>query len=159
MFIPSRRHSYRHPQHHPVAAVKTDQRQLLSPSLRDPAEVPVALPSNLREKEQPFPEFPDWMAGLSQYLPPDVDEALGEFQYCALMGVVVGLKDRDLSPFVADHAEIIPPLMEDIRSVYDQIMASGADFSHEDFIYRAFDYGIHKAYYLDWDRYMSHEMY
>lgn len=139
--------------------MKTDKEKLLSLILRETAGAPVVLPRNLREKDQPFPEFPDWMAGLSDYLPSDVDEVLGEFQYCALMGVVVGMRDRDLSPFVAEHAEIIPPLMEDIRSVYDQIQTSGADYSHEGFIFRAFDYGIHKAYYLDWDRYMSHEMY
>lgn len=104
-------------------------------------------------------EFSQWMADLADFLPSDGDPALGEYQYCALMGVVVGMRDRDLSPFEADHTEIIPPLMEDIRSVYDQILASGAAYSHEGFIYRAYDYGIHKAYYLDWDRYMSHELY
>jgi hypothetical protein len=75
------------------------------------------------------------------------------------MGMVVGFGDRNLSPYVAQHTAIIPPLLEDIRSVYQQVRASGAAYSPEEFIFRAFDYGIHKAYYLDWDLYLSHDMY
>ncbi len=139
--------------------MKYDKDQLLAVILRQTAEKPAPLPKHLREKEAPFPHFAEWLSALSVWLPDDVDAELGEYQYSALMGLVIGFGDRGLSPYVAQHTAIIPPLLEEIASVYHQVKTSGNAYSHEDFIYRAYDYGIHKAYYLDWDLYMSNDMY
>lgn len=139
--------------------MKFDQDQLLAVILRQGAEKPAPLPRNMREKEAPFPQFMAWMKALTVFLPDGVHPQLGEYQYSALMGLVVGFGDRGLSPYLEQHTAIIPPLLAEIASVYQQIKSSGNAYSHEDFIYRAFDYGIHKAYYLDWDLYMSHDMY
>ena len=104
-------------------------------------------------------DFGAWLRELEQHLPPPGAAELDAYYRYALMGLVVGFGDRNLSPFLPQHTAIIAPLLDDIRSVYEQIKASGAVYSEEEFIFRAFDYGIHKAYYLDWDLYLSHDMY
>ena len=136
-----------------------DKEQLLALILRQTAGTPAPLPKSMREKESPFPLFNAWLAALTPLLPAGTEAELADYQYCALMGVVVGFCDRNLSPFLENHTAIIPPLLDDIASVYAQVKDTGAAYSHENFTYRAYDYGIHKAYYLDWDLYMSHEMY
>jgi len=102
----------------------------------------------------------DWLDALTPMLPSDVNEdELADFLWFALLGVAVGFDDRELSPFVEAHREIIPPLLADIRSVYEQIKARGLEYDRDLFRLRAFDYGIHKAYYLDWRLYMSKDLY
>lgn len=103
--------------------------------------------------------FFEWFEALKTYLPDESDPELTEYFEFALMGLTVGFVDRDLSPFLPAHTALIPVVLGDIRQVYRQVMEAGTDYSPEEFIFRAYDYGIHKAYYLDWDLYMSHEMY
>lgn len=141
---------------------KPDKQELLALILRPDSpvtateEVPV---ERIQAKTDVHSDFADWLAELERHLPPASDPELDEYYRYALMGLVVGFGDRHLSPYVAEHTAIIAPLLEDIRSVYEQVKASNAAYSREEFIFRAFDYGIHKAYYLDWDLYLSHDMY
>jgi hypothetical protein len=112
-----------------------------------------------RERTGKSPHFDAWLSELERFLPaPDAPE-LDEYYRCALMGVVVGFEDRNLSPYLEQHTAIVPPLLTDIRTVYEQVRRSGAQYSPEEFVFRAFDYGIHKAYYLDWQLYLSQELY
>lgn len=101
----------------------------------------------------------DWYATLEPLLPGAGDDALRDYYRFALIGVTLGFLERDLSPYVEAHRAIIPPLLEDIRSVYEQLRDEGREYSPAEFRYLAFDYGIHKAYYLDWTHYMSRELY
>ena len=96
---------------------------------------------------------------LSRAVPTDDPEDLSGFLRYALLGVSVGFIERNLSPYLAEHVEIIPPLLEDIRSVFRRLKKMRATYEEEEFRYRAFDYGLHKAYYLDWRLYMSKELY
>ena len=148
----------------PPQAPKPDKQELLSLILRpepigeaEPAAESVA--GRVQARSEVHSDFEVWLRELERFLPPPSDAELDDYYRYALMGMVVGFGDRNLSPYVAQHTAIIPPLLEDIRSVYQQVRASGAAYSSEEFIFRAFDYGIHKAYYLDWDLYLSHDMY
>lgn len=143
------------------SAPKPDKQELLALILRPGAEVTAAAPraEHIHAKTEGHSEFREWLAELERYLPDPSEPELDDYYRYALMGLVVGFGDRHLSPYVAAHTAIIAPLLEDIRSVYEQVKASDASYSPEEFVFRAFDYGIHKAYYLDWDLYLSHDMY
>jgi hypothetical protein len=104
-------------------------------------------------------EIQDWMRHLASYLPPEAPEPLEEFLRLALLGVCAGFQERTLSPYAPQHAEIIPPLLAEIRAVYDQVQALGGGYDTEEFRYRAFHYGLHKACYLDWRLYLSNTCY
>lgn len=92
-------------------------------------------------------------------IPPGADpELAGYFQF-ALMGVSQGFVERNLSPFIQPHLDIIPLLFDDIAAVFEQLKSGEAEYDQEEFRFRSYDYGLHKAYYLDWTLYMSKEMY
>jgi len=145
--------------------LKPDKQQLLalilhnqqSPAVVEAPETRAV--ERIKAKTEVYSDFDAWLRELERHLPPPSDAELDEYYHCALMGLVVGFGDRNLSPYLAEHTAIIAPLLEDIRSVFEQVKAAGAPYSREAFIFRAFDYGIHKAYYLDWDLYLSHDMY
>jgi len=99
------------------------------------------------------------MSELVRYLPEQAPDALREIYLYALMGVSLGFAERNLSPFIEAHLEIIEPLLEDIRTVFEQVTQMEAEVQPEEFHRQAFDFGLHKAYYLDWRLYMSKEMY
>ena len=96
---------------------------------------------------------------LQPLLPGGVDEELADFFRFALLGLCVGFSDRYLSPHLKAHTAIVPALLEDIRGVFDQLKAMGADYDPEVFRFNAYDYGVHKAYYLDWQLYLSKDLY
>jgi hypothetical protein len=98
-------------------------------------------------------------AALAQYLPAPTDTELAEYERLALLGVSAGFVERHLSPHLAAHTAIIPPLIEEIRSVYREVKRLGMPYSAEEFRLRAFHYGVHKASYLDWQLYLSKELY
>ena len=104
-------------------------------------------------------ELAAWLDDLSSYLPTDVPAELAEYLHLAMVGLMHGFRERNLSPFLPQHREIIPALLDDIRSVFDQVRAAGVEYRQEEFAYRAYDYGIHRAFYLDWTLYLSKEMY
>jgi len=105
------------------------------------------------------PEVGVWMEDLLDFMPPAAHGALAEILQFALMGLCLGFLDRDLSPYVEAHRAIIPPLLEDISRVFEQVEVGHLKVTQEVFCHRAFSYGIHKAYYLDWTLYLSHEPY
>jgi hypothetical protein len=105
------------------------------------------------------PQAREWMRHLAIHLPRSAPPALGEYLGLALLGVCAGFLERSLSPFVPQHVEIVPPLLEEIRGVYDQVQALGGAYDEEEFRYRAFHYGLHKACYLDWRLYLSNTCY
>ena len=100
-----------------------------------------------------------WSDELQGHLPATGDEELREYYQAALLGVCAGLAERGLSPYLEEHVAIIPPLLEEIHSVYSQVKEAGSDYDRADFTHRAFEYGIHKATYLDWDLYGSKTLY
>jgi AcrR family transcriptional regulator len=101
----------------------------------------------------------EWLSVFEQFLPPGAEGSLREVLQFALLGLCLGFVERDLSPFMAEHLAIVPPLLDDVRSVFEQASARGFAVEPEEFRFRAFDYGVHKATYLDWTLYMSKECY
>lgn len=104
-------------------------------------------------------EIQEWMCHLAPHISPDIPEPLEEFLRLALLGVCAGFQERTLSPYAPQHAEIIPPLLAEIRAVYEQVQALGGGYDADEFRYRAFHYGLHKACYLDWRLYLSNTCY
>jgi hypothetical protein len=100
-----------------------------------------------------------WMQDLIGHVPADVSPVLEEYLRLALLGVCAGFQERALSPYAPQHVEIIPPLLEEVRAVYDQLQALGGEYDQDEFRYRAFHYGLHKACYLDWRLYLSNTCY
>jgi len=108
------------------------------------------------------PDAAQWLEDLGQLVPHTEEEALREIYQFAMLGLTLGFLDRNLSPWVEAHREIVGPMLAEIRSVYEQVQqrnVEGVDYQQEAFCYRAFNYGVHKAYYLDWVLYLSHEPY
>lgn len=105
------------------------------------------------------PEVRTYLEVISAPLLPEPAQPLAEYLRLALIGVAATFVERNLSPYVAEHVAIVEPLLDDIRAVYAQIEAQHAAYDHEEFRYRAYDYGVHKAHYLDWRLYLSKEMY
>ena len=99
------------------------------------------------------------LAALRSRVPAEPDEELAGFFRFAVLGVAVGFAERNLSPRDEAHLTIVPPLLADIRAVYEQLHTLGGEYDREEFRFRAYDYGIHKAYYLDWRLYLSKELY
>ena len=106
-----------------------------------------------------LPEARAVMEELLKLLPPGENPDLTEIFRFAFFGISMGFAERALSPYVPEHMEIIPQLLADIRAVYEQVQAAGVKVSREEFFRQAYDFGLHKAYYLDWNLYMSKEMY
>src|SRR5690349_20923600 len=101
----------------------------------------------------------EWMAHLAKHLPPDAPPPLDEYLRVALLGVCAGFLERTLSPYAPQHEEIVPPLMAEITAVFDQVRTMGGAYDPDEFRYRAFHYGLHKACYLDWRLYLSNTCY
>ncbi len=99
------------------------------------------------------------LAVLLPLIPEKTGDILDEFFRFALLGVSVGFSERNLSHRDEAHLSIVRPLLADIRSVYERLCELGTGFDQEEFRLRAYDYGIHKAYYLDWQLYLSKELY
>ena len=99
------------------------------------------------------------LEAFSRYLPAEVDPELAEYFQFALLGVSVGFRERNLLSEDEAHLEIISPLLEDIRIVFQRLQQMGAEYDAEEFRFQAYDYGINKVYYLDWRLYLSKTLY
>jgi hypothetical protein len=101
----------------------------------------------------------EWLKVFDAFLPADTEEPLLEYLRYALLGLCLGFVERDLSPYHGEHLAIVTPMLDDIRAVYGQLDERQRRADPDAFRYRCFDYGVHKAYYLDWTLYMSKECY
>ena len=139
--------------------MKKEKEDLLEGLLGKAEPGAVAETKALMLSERNKPPVVEAYRAMESMLPARIDSELAEYLRCALIGVSVGFAQRHLSPYVAEHLEIVPPLLEDIRSVFLQIKGMEAEIDREAFRHQAFDYGIHKALYLDWRLYLSKDMY
>ncbi|MDH5752737.1 MAG: hypothetical protein OEZ59_10010 [Deltaproteobacteria bacterium] len=107
-------------------------------------------------------EIGPWLERLKEFIPKnqeELPEELMRYYRFALLGVCVAFLDRGLSPYADEHVTIIEPMLAEIRDVFRQVTGSGMSYDKEEFCFRSYDYGIHKATYLDWKLYMSKEFY
>ena len=137
-----------------LAGETTEEAPAAASPMRRPADSETLLAESLRR-----PEVGPWLEHLAQHLPATQEPELARYFHFALLGVCVAFLERGLSPYLPEHLEILPPLLEDIRGVYERIRAMDAGYNPEEFCRRAYEYGIHKATYLDWQLYLSKEMY
>ena len=137
-----------------------DKDTLLQAVTGDPG-IPATRPdtSMLVRQALAQPDVRTYLEVISAPLALEPEQPLAEYLRLALIGVAATFAERNLSPYVLEHVAIIEPLLDDIRAVYAQILAQQAAYDHEEFRYRAYDYGVHKAHYLDWRLYLSKEMY
>ena len=142
-----------------MSVTKRDKASLLAEVLNPPAVPAAQGKQNLVQILAGQPTLREWLEYLSSRIPEATEPRLADLMRFALLGICVGFMDRHLSPYVPEHQAVITPLLDDIGSVYRDIQYSKAEFSMEEFVFRAYDYGIHKAYYLDWDLYLSKDMY
>jgi hypothetical protein len=96
---------------------------------------------------------------LVRYVGGHGDDELAEYERLAVLGVCAGFAERQLSPYIAEHTAILPPLLAEIRAVYGELQKLGTAYDPSEFRIRAFHYGVHKASYLDWCLYLSKECY
>jgi hypothetical protein len=101
----------------------------------------------------------EYSVALARFAGRAENDELAEYERTALLGVCAGFVERQLSPYVAEHVAIIPPMLEEIRAVYRQLRTLGTAYDPAEFRIRAFHYGVHKASYLDWRLYLSKECY
>ena len=137
-------------------------RETLLASLREPSGGATARNQETRaliQRAGTLETAREWLHVFEQFLPPGAEGSLREVLQFALLGLCLGFVERDLSPFVAEHLAVVAPMLDDVQSVFDQAGAQGLAVAPEEFRFRAFDYGIHKATYLDWTLYMSKECY
>ena len=113
----------------------------------------------VEKRHLPVPTGLGALQHFKNLLPAGADAELAEYCQYALLGVSAGLRERNLSPQDEAHLEIIPPLLKDIRLVYRRLKKMKAEYDPEEFRYQAYDYGIHKVYYLDWRLYLSKTLY
>ena len=100
-----------------------------------------------------------WYDELVKFIPEETENPLREYFRLALLGVCYGFIENGLSPYINDHTAIVPPLLEEIQAVYDEVAEEKAEYDPDEFRYRSYDYGLHKATYLDWTLYQSRELY
>jgi len=120
-------------------------------------EVPTT--KELVKRVEAVPAAQEALHALLPLIPQAAEARLKDIYYFAILGVSQGFSERGLSPFLPEHLEMIPALMADIQAVFLEVQASAAQVTDEEFCRQAYEFGLHKAFYLDWRLYMSHEMY
>lgn len=108
------------------------------------------------------PEHPDWpqLAEVwSAKLPAQESPGLDHWRQLALLGLWVGLRERNLDPARPEHQAVLPRVLEDVSGAFRQLCESGGNPNAPAVRWQVYDFGVQWAYYLDWDLYMSQELY
>ena len=120
--------------------------------------------SDLTATELPtvVPEHPNWLRLAkvwSASLPVPEPTGLAIWQQLALLGVWTGMQERKLDPARPEHQAVLPRVLEDVGGAFQQLCESGGNPGDVTVRRQVYDFGIQWAYYLDWDLYMSQELY
>ncbi len=99
-----------------------------------------------------------WKAGISR-IDQDADPLLIEWLSLAILGACVGFSERNLNPELPEHQRIIPRIISDVSGVYSKMLRQGGEEDLSKLKFEVYDFGIQWVYYLDWDLYMSRELY
>lgn len=89
----------------------------------------------------------------------DHSPTLNEWIELALLGACVGFVERDLAPILPAHQYVYARIIGDISEVYYQIQQQGLDYDHDYMRFVLFDFGVQCIYHLDWELYLSQELY
>lgn len=129
-----------------------------------PPRLPVFSDPNSTASEVPavVPEHSDWprLAEVwSARLPVPEPSGLANWQRLALLGVWVGFHERNLDPSRPEHQAVLPRVLKDVGGAFRQLRESGGNPDDPAVCWQVYDFGIQWAYYLDWELYMSQELY
>jgi hypothetical protein len=100
-----------------------------------------------------------WEARRQQWVSAAASPSLQEWQALVLLGTCVGFFERELRPDAAAHQYIFPRLLEDVNRLHEQLSAQATDLHSPALLHQVFDYGVQWVYYMDWDLYISQELY
>ncbi|MBF0352252.1 MAG: hypothetical protein HQM11_14560 [SAR324 cluster bacterium] len=87
------------------------------------------------------------------------NQMLRQWLELALLGTCTGFAERNLSATHPDHQYIYPRIIEDVTAMFEHFQRNALSLDSAAVEFQVFDYGIQWVYYLDWDLYMSKELY
>ncbi|MGK5090666.1 hypothetical protein WDW89_01470 [Deltaproteobacteria bacterium TL4] len=84
---------------------------------------------------------------------------LREWFKIACLGTCVGFIERNLNPAHPAHQYIYSKIIDDLQSMLSYLSNENINYDPHSMKYQVYDYGIQWVYYLDWELYMSQELY
>jgi hypothetical protein len=84
---------------------------------------------------------------------------LNDWERLVLLGTCIGFHQRNLNCNDPSHQYIYPKILIDVQNLFPEFIKEGADPNHPDILNQVIDFGIQWVYYMDWDLYMSQELY
>ncbi len=76
-----------------------------------------------------------------------------------LLGACVGFSERNLNPELPAHQYIYPRMIQDVKDMYFKLKQNNADLESHELKWQVYDFGLQWVYYMDWDVYISQELY
>ena len=100
-----------------------------------------------------------WWKDLKLMIPEESDEQLKEWLKILLLGVCVGFKERNLNPELPAHQYIYPRMFKDVSDMFHKLQARKLPLDTSEMKWQVYDFGLQWIYYMDWDVYISQELY
>lgn len=113
----------------------------------------------LIKKNREIEKVKRWWTELLPMVANVKDKTLCEWLKLALLGTCVGFAERNLLPQNPLHQYIFPRIIKDVTDMYNKLRQSNISFDSDYIKYQVYDFGIQWVYYMDWDVYMSQELY
>ena len=89
----------------------------------------------------------------------DAPPPFAEYVEIAILGMCLAFEERGIPPDLPGHRSLLHLLVKDVSGMCRQLQQSGHSYSREDLLFRAYDYGMRRAYHLDWELYGSQTSY
>ena len=89
----------------------------------------------------------------------ELDQPLQEFLTLAILGVCQGFEERNLDPGLPEHREVFSNIIKDVKGLIQKITVPSNGKELQSLKKQVFDFGMQWVYYLDWELYMSKELY
>lgn len=100
-----------------------------------------------------------WWKTRIALIEPETDSLLKEWLNLAILGACVGFSERNLNPDLPEHHRILPHIIRDVSGVYRKMKPHSDAKDLRQLKRQVYDFGVQWVYYLDWDLYMSRELY
>ena len=89
----------------------------------------------------------------------ELEQPLQEFLNLAILGVCQGFEERNLDPGLPEHREVFSHVIKDVKGLIQKIPVPSNGKELQRLKKQVFDFGTQWVYYLDWELYMSKELY
>ena len=102
-----------------------------------------------------------WELQIEKWISPKIKEEspLNDWEKLVLLGTCIGFHQRNLNCNDPAHQYIYPKILMDVQNLFPEFIKEGADPNHPEILSQVIDFGIQWVYYMDWDLYMSQELY